>query len=42
VLADAWGGTRRWIAIEGADHNDVSEHAAFWRAIDTFLVEVSR
>jgi len=36
-LFDAWGGDREWLTIEGAGHNDIQNHPAYWRAIAGFL-----
>jgi uncharacterized protein len=36
-LFDAWGGPRRWVAIPGADHNDVGGIPEFWAAVTDFL-----
>jgi pimeloyl-ACP methyl ester carboxylesterase len=41
ALYDAWGGSKRWVEIERADHNDVSMHDAFWKAIRAFLDDVA-
>jgi len=38
-LFDAWGGPRRWVAIPGADHNDVGGTPEFWAAVTAFLRE---
>jgi len=40
ALFDRWAGAKRWVAIERADHNDVSMHEAFWREIGTYLDEL--
>ena len=37
-LFDAWGGSKEWVTIEGADHNDIDAHRAYWNAIQAFLV----
>jgi pimeloyl-ACP methyl ester carboxylesterase len=37
-LFDAWGGSKEWVTIEGADHNDIQAHRSYWNAIQTFLV----
>jgi pimeloyl-ACP methyl ester carboxylesterase len=39
VLFERWGGPKRWVALDGADHNDVSAHDAYWRSIGAFLDE---
>lgn len=37
VLHDAWPGPKRWIALEGAGHNDLSLSGEFWDGIARFL-----
>jgi uncharacterized protein len=37
---DAWGGPRRWVAIAGADHNDLGTFPEFRAAVAAFLGEV--
>jgi pimeloyl-ACP methyl ester carboxylesterase len=37
VLHEAWPGPKRWLALEGAGHNDVSLSAAFWDGIGEFV-----
>jgi pimeloyl-ACP methyl ester carboxylesterase len=37
-LFDAWGGSKEWVTIEGADHNDIQAHRSYWDAIQSFLV----
>ena len=36
-LYDAWGGPKRWVALEGADHNSTDEHPDYWPSIMAFL-----
>jgi uncharacterized protein len=36
-LYDAWGGPKRWIALEGAGHNSTDEHRNYWPSILAFL-----
>jgi pimeloyl-ACP methyl ester carboxylesterase len=36
-LFDAWGGSKRWIELEGAGHNDTDAAPVFWSSIRTFL-----
>lgn len=36
-LADAWKGTKRYVELAGAGHNDISGHADFWRLKQEFL-----
>jgi pimeloyl-ACP methyl ester carboxylesterase len=36
-LHDAWGGPRRWVAIPGADHDDLGWRPGFWEPIRAFL-----
>lgn len=38
-LHDAWGGPKRWVEVPRAGHNDLQEHAPFWREIGAFLAE---
>ena len=40
-LFAAWQGDKRLVSIANADHNDVSESAAFWREIGHFLARIS-
>ena len=40
-LFEAWGGRKRWVALEGARHNSADDTPAFWRAIREFLVELN-
>ena len=39
-LFEAWGGPREWVALPGADHNDVEAHPAYWNSIRGFLARV--
>ena len=39
ALHDAWAGPKRWVAIEGAGHNDLGAHPVFWQAVERFLGE---
>lgn len=41
LLYDAWAGPKRWLALEGARHNDVDGHPDFWPNINAFLNERS-
>lgn len=36
-LYDAWGGPKRWLALEGAGHNSTDGVPAFWQNIKAFL-----
>jgi len=36
-LYEAWGGPKRWIAIEEAGHNSTDGAPVFWRSITAFL-----
>jgi pimeloyl-ACP methyl ester carboxylesterase len=36
-LFDAWSGSKRWIELPDAGHNDLSNQTAFWPAIETSL-----
>ena len=38
-LYDAWGGSKRWIEIEGAGHNSTDGAPVFWQSIKAFLQE---
>jgi hypothetical protein len=38
-LYDAWGGPKRWLALEGAGHNSTDGVPAFWQGIGAFLQE---
>ena len=40
-LFDAWGGAKRWVALEGAGHNSTDDAPAFWQAIREFLVQLN-
>jgi pimeloyl-ACP methyl ester carboxylesterase len=40
-LFAAWQGDKRLVSIANADHNDVSESAAFWRETGNFLSRIS-
>ncbi len=41
-LFEAWGGPRQWVALPGADHNDVDAHEAYWTSIAGFLARLPR
>ena len=36
-LAQAWGGPRHTVHIEGAGHNDIQLEADYWQAVNRFL-----
>jgi pimeloyl-ACP methyl ester carboxylesterase len=36
-LHDAWGGPKRWVALEGAGHNSTDDHPGYWPSILGFL-----
>lgn len=36
-LYDAWGGDKRWVALEGAGHNSTDNAANYWTSIIAFL-----
>jgi uncharacterized protein len=40
-LYDAWGGEKRWVALEGASHNDTDGMPDYWLSIRKFLTEKS-
>jgi hypothetical protein len=37
-LFEAWGGSKEWVTIDGAGHNDLQAHRSYWSAIQAFLV----
>ncbi len=37
ALFDAWAGPTTWVAVSGADHNDLGRTPAFWAPIATFV-----
>lgn len=37
VLHEAWPGPKRWLALEGADHNNLSMSIEFWDGIARFV-----
>jgi len=39
ALYAAWAGSKSWLVVPGAGHNDLSERDAFWQAIARFLAE---
>jgi pimeloyl-ACP methyl ester carboxylesterase len=39
-LVAAWGGPKRFVELEEADHNDLSGAPKYWPAIDGFLREI--
>jgi len=39
ALYDAWSGPKSWLAIPGADHNDLGTTEAYWQGIAKFLSE---
>ncbi len=40
-LFQALGGPRQWVAVPGADHNDIDAHEAYWTVIGGFLEGVA-
>jgi uncharacterized protein len=38
-LFDAWGGSKRWVELEGAGHNNTDGVPGFWHGIHAFLKE---
>jgi fermentation-respiration switch protein FrsA (DUF1100 family) len=42
ALYDRWGGPKRWVAVDGADHNDLSAHDAYWRPVREFLEQAAK
>jgi pimeloyl-ACP methyl ester carboxylesterase len=41
ALFDAWAGPKAWLAISGADHNDLGVRDEFWQGVTRFLSERS-
>src|SRR5215831_20493367 len=39
ALFDAWAGPKTWLAIPGADHNDLGVREEFWQGVLRFLAE---
>jgi uncharacterized protein len=39
ALYDAWAGPKTWLAVSGADHNDLGATAEFWQGVARFLAE---
>jgi pimeloyl-ACP methyl ester carboxylesterase len=39
ALYDAWAGPKSWLAIPGADHNDLGATEAYWQGVARFLAE---
>jgi pimeloyl-ACP methyl ester carboxylesterase len=39
ALYDAWAGPKTWLAVPGADHNDLGDAEAFWAGVARFLSE---
>jgi pimeloyl-ACP methyl ester carboxylesterase len=39
ALFDAWAGPKTWLAVPGADHNDLGHDDAFWEGVARFLAE---
>jgi uncharacterized protein len=37
ALYDAWAGPKAWLALAGADHNDLGATEAYWQGIAKFL-----
>ena len=37
ALYEAWAGPKKWVELEGADHNSTDGTPAFWPAISAFL-----
>jgi len=40
-LYASWRGPKRWIEFPGADHDSISDEPEYWRAITTFLRELT-
>ena len=39
ALFDAWAGPKTWLAVPGADHNDLGNDGVFWEGVGRFLAE---
>jgi pimeloyl-ACP methyl ester carboxylesterase len=39
ALFDTWAGPKTWLAIPGADHNDLGARDEFWQGVARFLAE---
>jgi hypothetical protein len=39
ALFDAWAGPKTWLAVPGADHNDLGSEETFWKGVAGFLGE---
>jgi pimeloyl-ACP methyl ester carboxylesterase len=39
ALYDAWAGPKTWLAVPGADHNDLGGDDVFWPGVVRFLAE---
>ena len=39
ALYDAWAGPKTWLAIAGADHNDLGATEELWRGVAAFLAQ---
>jgi hypothetical protein len=39
ALYDAWAGPKTWLAVPGADHNDLGATVEFWQGVARFLAE---
>jgi hypothetical protein len=39
ALYDAWAGPKTWLAVPGADHNDLGSDDAFWPGVTAFLAQ---
>ena len=39
-LADGWGGSTRWVLIEGATHNSIGGEVDYWKSIRNFLTSL--
>ena len=39
ALYDAWAGPKTWLAIAGADHNDLGATDELWQGVAVFLAQ---
>lgn len=42
ALYDAWAGPKRWVALDGRGHNDLTGDAGFWSAVADFTAALER
>ena len=42
ALHDAWAGPKRWVALDGRDHNDLTVDTGFWSAVAGFVASLDK